>query len=491
MHALTTFLAHPLAILAVGIVAVVGMIIVLRLNAFIALLAAALLVSVLAPGAPALKATRVAEAFGTTCGKIGIVIAMAAVIGRAMMDSGAADRIVRSLLRALGERRAPEALLSASFVLAVPVFFDTVFYLMVPLARSLWRRTRHNYTLYLLMVATGGVITHVLVPPTPGPLAMAENLRVHLGVMILVGALIGLPAAAVGLMVARVINRLMPLEMRPYAGESETTIAPDAHLPSLAVSLAPILLPVALISADTVFSALAKAQAAAPGAKTGVTAGQDGGAGDPVLPVAPSGIQRAAAVTALVGNPNLALLLAAVVAMSVLKRQRRLSLGQLAETVENALMSGGVIILITAAGGAFGAMLKEAGVGDVVKASFEGHWQAGLLMLVAGFVVAALMKTAQGSSTVAMVTTTAMLAAMGATRDMLGFHPVYLATAVAGGSLVGSWMNDSGFWVFARMGVLTETEALRSWTILLAIIGGSIFLFSLLGASVLPLGALG
>ena len=132
------------------------MIIVLRVNAFVALIVAAMLVSLLSPGTLAEKITRVATAFGTSAGKIGIVIALAAVIGKCLMDSGAADRIVRCFLRVLGEKRSPEALMGASFLLAIPVFFDTVFYLMLPLARSLCRRTKKNYVLYILATAPVG-----------------------------------------------------------------------------------------------------------------------------------------------------------------------------------------------------------------------------------------------------------------------------------------------------------------------------------------------
>ena len=143
-----------------------------------------ILVSLMAPGETAVKISRVAEAFGTTAGSIGIVIALASVIGKAMMDSGAADRIVRAFLRLLGEDRGSVALLSSGYVLGIPVFFDTVFYLLVPLARSMYRRTRRNYLLYLLAIGAGGAITHTMVPPTPGPLVLAETLGIDLGVMI-------------------------------------------------------------------------------------------------------------------------------------------------------------------------------------------------------------------------------------------------------------------------------------------------------------------
>jgi len=147
-----------------------------------------------------------------------------------------------------------------------------------------------------------------------------------------------------------------------------------------------------------------------------------------------------------------------------------------------------VIILITAAGGAFGAMLREAGMQAAIEDRFGADTQnVGMLIFLAGFGVAAMLKFAQGSSTVAMITTSSMFAAMGITTDMLGCHQVYLATAIGGGALVGSWMNDSGFWIVARMGVLTETETLKSWTPLLATLGFTSFGFTLLFSRLLPL----
>ena len=134
-------------------------------------------------------------------------------------------------------------------------------------------------------------------------------------------------------------------------------------------------------------------------------------------------------------------------------------------------------------------MLKEAQVGEAIKSLFsinEEGGNAGIMFLVLGFAIAAVLKVAQGSSTVAMITGSAMLAGI-AQPETLGFHPVYLATAIGGGSLVGSWMNDSGFWIFAKMGGLTETEALKSWTVMLLILGTVSFGMTVLLAKVLPL----
>ncbi len=582
----------PLVILGVGIAIVLGLIVVLRVNAFIALITAAMTVSLLAPGDISQKISRVAAAFGSAAGSIGIVIALAAVIGKCMLDSGAADRIVRMFLKLLGEKHAPVALLGSGFVLAVPVFFDTVFYLLVPLARSLYRKTGKLYLKYLLAIAAGGAITHTLVPPTPGPLMMAANLGFDVGMMIIVGIMVALPAAVVGLIFAGLAGRWMDIPMRRVGSEPEPEPLPDEELPSLWVSLLPVILPVLLISTNTVLSTMADAERAASLREADVTdwpafttalrndaalatphaaqrmqslwtenaaedpeesgdaqeflAGLEGATpeqrgiwltqfNDRVLlskrfyspeffqevelnPVAtelaakdlarlkPAEVERLnralldstypelvrahewqtsrrqlADISALVGNANLALLLSTVIALIVLARQRGLSRGALADVVEQSLMSGGVIILITAGGGAFGAMLKEARVGDTIQQLFEveGSGSSGLLFILLGFLVATVLKVAQGSSTVAMITGSAMLASI-ADPALLGYHPAYLATAIGAGSLVGSWMNDSGFWIFAKMGGLTETEALKSWTILLLFLG-----LASLGATIL------
>jgi GntP family gluconate:H+ symporter len=451
-------------ILLLGMGAVIGLIVGLRLNAFLGLLVAALLVSLLAPGEAAERVARVAEAFGSTAGSIGIVIALAAVIGKAMLDSGAADRIVRTFFHALGEQRAPQALMGGGFVLAVPVFFDTVFFLLVPLARSAFGRTGRHYLRYLMAVAGGAAITHTLVPPTPGPLIVADALAVDLGTMMLVGLVVAVPSAAAGLAFGAWRDRRAPIDLRPEEGGVVETAPPPTDGPGLAASFAPIVLPIALITAHTVVTALAAADGASA---VWVQVG---------------------AITAIVGNPNLALLAAAAVAVGVLVRQRRPSRAALGEAIEEALMSAGVIILITAAGGAFGAMLRAAEIGPALADLFGGG-ASGLGLLGLAFGVAALLKTAQGSSTVAMITAGGIVAGLLPVAGAAGlaYHPVYLATAIASGSLVGSWMNDSGFWIYARMGGLTEVEALTTWTPLLVVLGVTGFATTLLLAVLLPL----
>lgn len=559
---------YPLIVLAIGIATVLGLIIALRVNAFLALIVAALIVSLLSAGDPGARVERVAGAFGSATAGIGIVIALASIIGKCMLDSGAADRVVRAFTHTLGEKRAPLALMSSGFVLAIPVFFDTVFYLLVPLARSLYRRTGKNYLRYLIAIGAGGAITHTLVPPTPGPLLIAANLGVDPGMMIMMGLVVAIVPATVGLIFGAWIDRTMPIPMRALASDSQQAPLKDEELPALWISLLPVVLPVVLISANTALTVYAdsepttviqiedvsdwdalrakiNAEAAAmkpsPGQRiysevpkeahalisstTPMTEADKEhlrdhlnallrqrdfyseahfkdiamiGAGKELIKRNISRMQigdlmrtnrvllesaypdlikehnwdtpvrQAANWSALLGNANLALLLSAAIAIATLGIVRNLSLVQLAHAVEQSLMDGGLIILITAAGGAFGAMLTEAKVGDAIREIASQFGGSGITLLLLGFTVAAVFKIAQGSTTVSMITTSGMLAGI-ATVDVLGFHPVYLATSIGCGALAGSWMNDSGFWVFAKMGGLTEGEALKSWTILLAL----------------------
>jgi GntP family gluconate:H+ symporter len=296
---------------------------------------------------------------------------------------------------------------------------------------------------------------------------MADNLGIDIGVMIMVGALVAIPAAVVGMLFSGYADRRMNIQMKPLGGElSEPEPLEDHQLPGLLVSLLPIILPVLLVSTNTIVRAMAE------GAAEG------------------SGLSRAVGITAVLGNVNLAMLMSTAIAMWMLKSKRALTNAQLAKVVEVSLMSGGVIILITAGGGAFGAMLKAAEIGPAIENLFKGDSgqpAGGMMLLVLGALIAALMKIAQGSTTVAMITSSAMIAAMITSTETLGYHPAYLATAIGGGSMIGSWMNDSGFWIFVKMTGLTEAEGLKSWTPLLAIVGFTGVIVSLLLALILPM----
>ncbi|QDV63822.1 Gnt-II system L-idonate transporter [Crateriforma conspicua] len=581
--------ATPMILVGIGIVAVLGMIIGLKLNAFLALIISAIIVSLLVGlqydqdmGA---RMAKVVSAFGSSAGGVGIVIAMAAIIGKCMLDSGAADRIVRAAIRITGEKKASIGLMISGFILAVPVFFDTVFYLLVPLARSLYRRTNKNYLRYLMAIATGGCITHTLVPPTPGPLLVAATLGVDIGMMMIVGVIVAIPSAVIGLAFSAFVDTRMPIAMRPLAaGENKHQALMPDQLPSLWLSFLPVAIPVLLIGAGTLATTMADKedrarlavedvrdyselvsliQDARPGTPAARVVGsqrlddddrallstvpsdddakqayvdalndvlldpdlydEQAFLGVPLSDVVKNGLsanqtrmkpvdrrrmnrvllqdafpdqfrtldwdspsRKMANRLSLWSNANFALLLAAIVAMLTLKTVRSLSWRALGTDVEEALMSGGVIILITAAGGAFGAMLTDTKVSESIRQLFAGSDASGVTLLLLGWAIAAVLKVAQGSSTVAMIIGSAMMSAIiGDTKPE--YHMVYVATAVGSGSLMGSWMNDSGFWIFAKMGGLTEAESLRSWTPLLAVLSVGGLTMTLLMSQVLPL----
>ena len=468
---------HPFLILIIGMLAVICGILLLRLHAFLALLLGAFVVAFLTPadallgyalaqgsGSDAARAfaqqslgERVAEGFGRTTGQVGIVIAMASIIGICLLESGAADRLVRFSLRLLGTSRAPLAFTGTGFLLAIPVFFDTVFYLMVPLAKATRVRTGKDYLFYVLAIVAGGTMAHSLVPPTPGPLFVANELGVDIGMMIVGGLLVGIPAVTAGFIFAAWANkrRELPLrdpeesllELREIASRDEATL-PPTWLAAL-----PILFPVALISGRTLCQSW------------GLT-GEDGALLKVIL---------------FAGEKNIALMIAAAVALCTMlwkeTSQRTM------EGIKKALTTAGVVILIIGAGGAFGKALQQTGIGAAIENLTTAY---SLPLLPLAFLLTTLIRTAQGSATVAMITSAGTLMGL-ASAAQLGFHPVYLALAIGCGSKPIWWMNDSGFLVVSQMSGMTEREGLSLLTPLSAIMATVGLLVTILGAWAFPL----
>ena len=286
---------------------------------------------------------------------------------------------------------------------------------------------------------------------------MAATLRIDLGVMILVGAVIAIPMSVCGWLFAILRDRQLDVPLRETQGLTLEELErlsrrQEERLPSFFMSMMPIVLPVVLIASNTLAGAL--------GAEGGIRS-----------------------VTAFLGNPNFALLTSAAISLYLLARHKGYSLAQLAKPVETALSSGGLIILITAAGGSFGKMLVKADVGKVIGDTSQ---EFGVPVLLLSFLLGTLLKVAQGSGTVAMITVSSIMAPL-VLDAPLGFHTVYVACAIGSGSLVGSWMNDSGFWVYKQMSGLTETEALQTWTPLLAVMGVVGYVVTQIAALLVPL----
>lgn len=467
----------PFAILAICLLAVIVMITKLKVHPFLALFFAAILAGLLAhklPGefgtttTPSKERSHWIQAvelttveFGATAGKITLVIALAAVIGYCLMESGAADRVVRVFLRWFGEKRAGDAIAASSYIMSIPIFFDTFFMLLLPLARALRIRTGKDYLLYTMAICCGGVVTHSMVAPHPGPLAMAEALNINLGITIIVGWLIGIVPTFASWTVVKMINKRVEFPLRETAGATIDELRsivdkPDSALPSVLWSIIPVLLPIVLISAASTFDAVQSLK---------------------------NGNQSLYTFVQFVGNRNVALIIGTFFALALLMRQQRVPMGNIFAKLGPTLETAGMIILITSAGGAFGLMLKNAGVGDAIMAVVEGK-NVNLLLLSWG--VAAVIRIAQGSATVAMLTTAAMMAPLIASTS-LPYHPVYIFCAIGFGAMTLSWMNDSGFWVVGRLSGFTEKETLKSWSVVTTVNSVVGILTTMLASWLIPL----
>ncbi|MBE9517066.1 MAG: GntP family permease [Bacteroidetes bacterium] len=465
----------PILIILIGTAVVLFGIIVLKLHAVVSLLLAAMVTGLLTSPehiyeyavhsgmsdqeALSLSGTalgkRLTMAFGNTSGKIGILIALASIIGTSLMRSGAAERIVRGLLGLFGKKNTSLAFLSGSFTLAIPVFFDTVFYLMIPLVKSISVRNPKKFSLLLMTVIAGGVMAHSLVPPTPGPLFVAEEMGIDLGIMMMGGLTVGLVTAASGYLYALWANRKWSLPMRDTPDISiddlkQISGKETKELPGLFVSLLPVLLPILLITGNTFSKMFA-------------------------------GGTRLSNIFTIIGDPNIALAISAAIAM-ILLWTRLLEVRIFKKYITESLMGAGMIILITSSGGAFGQMLQQTGIGIRIEI-LAANYQMALLPLA--FFITAAVRTAQGSATIAMVTAIGVMS--GLASNGLHFHPVYLALAIGCGSKIFAWMNDSAFWIVTKMSGLEEKETIRHFSILLMVMGFSGLIAVMILSRIFPL----
>jgi len=478
------FLTDSLFILLVGIVIVMGGIIALKLHPFLALLLGALTVAMLTPAsaiqqyaldkgatqAAALQLSqkgigeRVAFEFGNTCGKLGILIAMAAIIGKCLLESGAAERIVRCMLKLTGKEKAPMAFLVSSFFLGVPVFFDTVVLLMIPLAKTMTMRLGKNYLLFVLAITAGAAMANSLVPPAPGPMFLVGEMHMHMGMMMIGGILLGMITISAGYLYAVWVNRKWPVALRDALDArlediKTASLRPSKELPPLWLSLLPVLIPLVFICANTVLHSFP----------------------DSNMHSFFSG--KMIALIDFLGDKNIALVTGGLAALIMLAIQKKKSKEGIGNFIQGALMSGGAIILIIGAGGAFGGMLQQTGISQRIAEMTE-HYQMALIPLA--FLITAVVRTAQGSATVALITASGILSGMTQTAG-LPYHPMYLGLAIGCGSKLVPWMNDAGFWIICKVSNLTERETLRAFSPMLTIMGLTGLLVILIAAKFLPL----
>ncbi|SDX89864.1 GntP family permease [Halopenitus persicus] len=449
---------NPIVVLAIGIGLVVLFMMRLNLPAFLALILATFGVGLISPSvALADIPSSAANTFGSILGAVGIPILMAALIGKCLIESGAADRIVRGFHSTIGEGREDVTLLGSSFVLSIPVFFDTVFYLLAPIARAMRARTGEKMGLYTTAIIGGAFAAHALVPPTPGPIAVAGEFGIDLGTVIIAGLLIGFPTSVIGgLVYGRWIDARMDVPLREALGTTvedlnETMERSNAELPSFLEAFAPIGLAVILVATSTIASNVLPE-------------------GSPVIPV-----------TTFFGDANIALTVAALASIWTFYRFQEGDLEAFHDELVTALKDGGNIIAITAAGGAFGAMLGSAGVGDFLVSVMQN---LGVGPLVTAWLIAAVLIVSTGSLTVAMITGATIMSSF---VDQLAVHPVYLLLTIGTGAMFFAWHNSSPFWIINEIGGLEQDETLRTFSFVGLVMSVTGLIITLIVATVFPM----
>lgn len=420
-----------------------------KLHAFVALLLVSLLVG-LAAGMPVGGVIdSVQKGMGSTLGFVAVVVGLGAMFGQMLEVSGGAERLAQTLLERFGEDRAQWSLGLTGFLVAIPVFFDVGFIILVPLVYGLAEKTGRSLLYYGIPLLAGLAVTHSFVPPTPGPIAVANLLGADLGWVILFGVIAGLPAMIVaGPLFGRWIAKRIHVGVPDYM--QLTPRKADRELPPFLVVAGIILVPLALILVNTVSTAALPAESVV--SKT----------------------------LGFLGHPFVALLIATLLAFYLLGTRRGFSRDEVQNIATKALEPAGIIILVTGAGGVFKQVLVDSGVGKVLGDMMAG---SALPPVVLAFVIAALVRIAQGSATVAMITAAGLVAPLAQTLGLQGPALGLVVIAIAAGATILSHVNDSGFWLVNRYFGLDVKDTLRSWTVmetLIALVGfAGVFALSL------------
>ncbi len=444
-----------LFIAVLGIALLLFLVIVVRLQAFIALLIVSLTIAVIGGIPPAEIADTIRDGMGSTLGYIAIVIGLGAMFGELLQVSGGAEQIANTLVRKFGEVNAQWALGLAGLAIAIPVFFDVGLIICIPLVYSLGRRTGRSLLYYAIPLVAGLAVGHSFIPPTPGPVAVAALLGADLGWVILFGILAGLPALAVGGIlfgkyIGKRIHLEVPAEMATSLAEARAFVAndeklgrdalgePAKELPSFGMVIAIILIPLVMILLNTALSV-----------------------------ILPEG-NLVRDWVGFIGHPFTALTVATLLSFYFLGTLRGYSLNDIQRITTKSFEPVGLIILVTGAGGVFGKVLVATGVG---KALAETLAASNLPIILLAFLIAVAVRVSQGSATVSMVTAAGLIApviqAGSYSAPLIGA----ITISIASGATVLSHVNDSGFWLVGRYLGMSEKETLRSWTIMETIIG--------------------
>ena len=425
-----------IVVFLIALIFVLVSIIKFDLHPFLALLIGGLLMGILSGMSLTDIATGLANGFGSTMTSIGILIILGVALGNLLHLSGCTSQIAALMLKMTGQKRAGLAVNLTGYIVSIPVFFDAAFVILVNLVKSLSRKGKIPFVSLVCALAVGLITTHALVIPTPGPVAVAGTMGANMGWFLLYSIIVSLPAAIIGGVVYGKFLGKSDKYANDFANafddvDEETEITSDKNLPSGGLGIFLIFLPIVIILLGTIMTMFL----------------EEG--------------TMAYIFFAFLGDKNMALLIGVLVAFFALKKYIKESFN---EIVTDATTQSGAILAITGAGGAFGAIINAIGIGDKLVAGMTGLTEgAGIAMIIAAFVISQVLRAAQGSTTVALVTTSAIFSPIVA--GMAGASPVLVGLAICAGGVGLSLPNDSGFWVVNRFSKFDVKQTMKVWTV--------------------------
>ncbi|MCE7990889.1 MAG: gluconate transporter [Roseivirga sp.] len=415
-----------------GIALLLLLIIRVKLNAFLSLLITSIWVGIVAGLSLDMVIESISKGMGGTLAFVATIVGLGAIFGALLEHSGGAQGLAKYLLEKGGEQKSRLALLVTGFIVSIPVFFDVGIIILFPIVKALARKAKENVLYYALPLLTGLAVTHSFIPPTPGPVAVADILSVDLGYAIVVGVLLGLPVALIcGLIMSKWIT---PDEITEFEEVEELDQKYD---PGLVKMIFLVLgLPIGFILLGSFLQTLAN-----------------------------EGVIESAAyidILSFIGHPFVALIMATLMALYFLGVRRGATKQELFDVSNRSLGPAGSIILITGAGGVLKQMMINTGIGDMIGAAME---TSAMSVVVLAYLVAVLVRVMQGSATVAMLTAAGIVAAVIVDMDLSMLDKTLVMMAIAAGSIVLSHVNDSGFWLVNRYLNQSVQQTLRSWTV--------------------------
>lgn len=411
-----------------------------RLHAIVSLILVSMLAGLFSGMNPADIAATIQKGMGGTLGFVAVVVALGAMFGGVMEATGALDQIAHTLLNKFGTKNANWAITFTGFICALPLFFDVAVVLLIGIAFAVVRKGGGSVVKIGIALLAGIATCQAFLIPAPGPILVASQLHADFGYMIGFGVLASIPAMIIGGPVfGSLIAKRVHVELPEHEQVGDEAREGD-HIPSFALSLSVVGLPLILIGLKTIVSRFVNPESSLHG------------------------------WLELIGHPFTAIIVACLTAFYVLGVKRNISNNRIMEICGTALQPAGIIILVTGAGGVFKQVLIDSGVGAALGNILAG---SGLPVVILAFILAASVRVIQGSATVAMLTTCGLIMPMLAPLHLDGAQLAAVTIAIGGGAIVFSHVNDSGFWLANRYLGLSEKQTLQTWTVMETIIGTS------------------